>query len=218
MAKRKPKAKAKRSRKHVASPAAQQRAFLAAYAVTGIISRASEASGVNRQRHSDWLKSDPAYAELFAEAKEVAIENLETEAQRRAKDGIQRLKFYQGELIRIPLVDGYGKQVSDNDGQPIMVPYVEHDYSDTLLMFMLKALRPDVYRERVESKVTGSLKVENNTNIRVVEDRDWYGNANRVAAASDGASIADHLVAGAIQGAGVRPTVGQNGNGNGKSH
>lgn len=208
----------KRSRKHIASPAAQKRAFLAAFAITGIITRASEASGVTRQRHSEWMKSDPAYAELFAEAKEVAIEELEAEVRRRAKDGVQRLKFYQGELIRIPLVDGYGKQVSDNDGQPIMVPYVEHDYSDTLLMFMLKALRPDVYRERVESKVTGSLKVESNTNIRVIEDRDWYGNANRVTAASDGASIADHLVSGAIQGAGVRPTVGQNGSGNGKSH
>lgn len=221
MAKRKakPKRPARKPRQHAGSPAAQKRAFLAAFAVTGIISRAAAASGVPRQRHPEWMKDDQEYAAMFAEAQEIAIEQLEIEARRRAMEGVGRLKFYQGQLIMVELRDAAGQVVIDAETkQPVMVPYVEHEYSDQLLMFMLRAARPDVYRERRETLHSGNVKIENSGTIRVVEDKDWYGNANRLASAGDGASATDHLIPGSIQGAGVRAPLGQNGNGNGKSH
>lgn len=47
----------------------QQQAFLAAFAKTGIISRASEESGVIFTSHHRWMKDDAAYAARFAELK-----------------------------------------------------------------------------------------------------------------------------------------------------
>jgi hypothetical protein len=47
----------------------QQQAFLAAFAKTGIISRASEESGVIHTTHHRWMKDDAAYAARFAELK-----------------------------------------------------------------------------------------------------------------------------------------------------
>ena len=47
----------------------QQDAFLAAFAKTGIISRASEESGVIFTQHHRWAKNDEAYAVRFAELK-----------------------------------------------------------------------------------------------------------------------------------------------------
>ena len=47
----------------------QQQAFLAAFAKTGIISRASEESGVIFTTHHRWMKDDAAYAERFADLK-----------------------------------------------------------------------------------------------------------------------------------------------------
>jgi hypothetical protein len=47
----------------------QQQAFLAAFAKTGIISRASEESGVIFTQHHRWMKDDEAYAARFAELK-----------------------------------------------------------------------------------------------------------------------------------------------------
>ena len=47
----------------------QQEAFLAAFAKTGIISRASGESGVIFTQHHRWMKDDDAYAARFAELK-----------------------------------------------------------------------------------------------------------------------------------------------------
>lgn len=47
----------------------QQQAFLAAFAKTGIIGRASEESGVIFTSHHRWMKDDAAYATRFAELK-----------------------------------------------------------------------------------------------------------------------------------------------------
>lgn len=47
----------------------QQDAFLAAFAKTGIISRASEESGVIFTAHHRWMKDDAAYAARFADLK-----------------------------------------------------------------------------------------------------------------------------------------------------
>ena len=130
-----------------------QAAFLAAYRTMGNISAAAKAAGVHRQSHYLWLERDPEYVAEFAQADEEAIEWLEAEARRRAVEGTQRLKFHQGQLVTIP-------DPENPEGPPI--PYVEHEFSDTLLIFLLKGRRPEVYRERYEH--TGEVDV----NVREV--------------------------------------------------
>ncbi len=110
--------------------------FLKAYATCGNITAAARACDIHRNLHyNTWLK-DPEYVEAFKDAGDEAIETLEAEARRRAHDGLVRYKFDKnGDPIRHP-----------ETGEP----YYELQYSDTLLIFLLKALRPKVYREKVE--------------------------------------------------------------------
>jgi hypothetical protein len=111
---------------------AKKGAFLAAYARTASITKAAKIAKVDRTSHYDWKASDPDYLTAFEAAKELAIETLEDEAIRRAHEGLRK-PVYQG-----------GKRVG----------YVQ-EYSDTLLIFLLKAARPEKYRERISAEHTG---------------------------------------------------------------
>jgi hypothetical protein len=61
------------------------------------------------------------------------------EARRRATQGIKRKKFYKGEAILDP-----------QTGQP----FIECEYSDALLMFLIKAHRPE-YRDSFKHEHRG---------------------------------------------------------------
>ena len=84
-------------------------------------------AGIDRGTHYDWLQKDPEYRAQFERAQEVAIQALEDEAVRRAYEGVER-PVYQG-----------GEKVG-----------VIREYSDTLLIFLLKGARPQKYRERYD--------------------------------------------------------------------
>jgi hypothetical protein len=119
----------------------RQRAFLAVYAETCSILRAAAASEVSRQSHYDWMRSpNPAYREAFEELKERLADFAEGEALQRGLHGVKRPVLY------------LGKQVMLGDGDSAQ-PLFETHYSDTLLIFMLKALRPEKYREHKSTKV-----------------------------------------------------------------
>ena len=49
--------------------------------------------------------------------------------------------------------------------------------------------------------------------VRIVTDRDWYGNSDRIAALAAATSGSDSDGPGPVQGSGGRPPVGKNGNG-----
>ncbi len=106
---------------------AKKRAFLRAYAETANITYAARAGKCSRNAHYKWLKTDKAYQETFQEAKQEAIELLEGEARRRAVQGVEEPVFYKGEVVG-----------------------AVQKYSDTLLIFLLKAARPEKYRDRYE--------------------------------------------------------------------
>ena len=120
------------------------RAFLTAYATMGVVSRAAKAADIVPKTHWNWSHEDgergDRYRAAFAEARRQACDVLETEARRRACDGVKRLRFYKGEPIIDPTT---GKQ------------YAEHEYSDTLMMFMLKGSLPEKYRERHSVETSG---------------------------------------------------------------
>lgn len=119
------------------TPTPVQRAFLDAYAQMGNITAAAKAAGVDPCNHrKNWVK-DPVYLELFREADEQATEILEAEAIRRASRGTDKPIFHKG------------KQVGS-----------VREYSDPLLMFLLKARRPAVYRENTHHTHSGSVELK----------------------------------------------------------
>jgi hypothetical protein len=138
----------------------QQRAFLEAFKQTGNVSTAAAAAEVGRRTHYDWLK-ELEYAAAFDDAREAAIERLEAEAQRRAHAGVEKIVVSRGEIVWAPLLDESGCVVLDNSGKPVTSgrPLVERTYSHNLLMFLLKPLRPDRYRENVKVEHAGELRV-----------------------------------------------------------
>lgn len=83
-----------------------------------------------RKAHREWL-------ERYKEAKEAAMDRLEAEAFRRAHDGVDE-----------PVVGRVGK---DQDGVVTSV----RRYSNTLLVFLLKAHRPQTYKDRVAQEISG---------------------------------------------------------------
>jgi hypothetical protein len=127
-----------------------KRTFLEAYAQTGNVSAAAKLAGVGRRTHYDWLENDEAYAAAFAEAADDAADLLEAEARRRAVEGLVRYKFNKDGT---PIIHPDAYKLGP-DGTLVLDPtvervrYFEREYSDTLLIFLLKGARPEKYAER----------------------------------------------------------------------
>jgi hypothetical protein len=121
-------------------------AFLEALAATGRVTQAAIAAKVGRTAVYAWRKADPKFAAAWDEAEELGVAMLEDEATRRAVEGVTR-----------PLVSG-GTIIRGDDGKPLEL----REYSDTLLAMLLRAKRPERYRERVDvgGKVALSFKVD----------------------------------------------------------
>jgi hypothetical protein len=101
-----------------------QKAFLAALEETGSVTRAAEAAGINRCSAYDHKRSDQEFATAWEQALDVAADTLEDEARRRAYEGTDEPVFQKGEKV------GTIKR-----------------YSDVLLIFLLKGIRPQKWRE-----------------------------------------------------------------------
>lgn len=127
--------------------------MLLALAETANIRESCRIAGVDRSSFYDRRNNDPAFAGAVTRAMDDAIDSLELEARRRAREGVRRVRFHQGQPILVPVYSPDGSVAKDTEGKEIRVPYVEHEYSDTLMIFLLKAHRPDKYRDRHE--VTG---------------------------------------------------------------
>lgn len=122
-----------------------QRAFLAALAETGIVTYAAKAAKVDAATAYSLRQVDEGFAEKWRLAREGAADRMEKEALRRAVQGVDEPVFGSG---------GTGMGT-------VEVGSIRR-YSDTLLIFMLKGIRPDKYRERRElvGADGGPLKVE----------------------------------------------------------
>lgn len=138
------KKKTKSKRPNDTKAARKKGSFVAALRVSGSVTKAAEAAKLDRRLAYRWRDGDAAFAADWDEALEAATEALESEARRRAFEGVVRFKF-------------------DSKGNPLLdprtgEPYVEYEYSDTLLIFLLKGLKPDKYRERVKVEHAGEVK------------------------------------------------------------
>lgn len=105
--------------------------FLAAlFRTAGNVSKACAAINLSRTAAYDWKREDLEFSTLWDSTIEETTEALEQEIYRRAHDGCDKPVFYQGEECG-----------------------AVREYSDVLAMFILKARRPEKYRERTE--ITG---------------------------------------------------------------
>jgi hypothetical protein len=114
----------------------KKRAFLTSYAVAGNITLACEAAGIGRRTYYDWTEHDQEFSAALGLAREEAADRLEDAARQRAVAGVVKETpiYHDGHLIDT---------------------VVETKYSDTLLIFLLKGVRPEKYRERLDVQHTG---------------------------------------------------------------
>jgi hypothetical protein len=102
-------------------------AFLAAYRLTGSVTEAAAAAGVDRRLHYRWLKASPVYKQRFDQAKVEAADRLEDIAISRVRDGVLEDVYYQGDVVGERRV-----------------------YDSGLLQFLLRGLKPERYGRKVE--------------------------------------------------------------------
>lgn len=128
------KAPAKARKGNGAKAATWRPKFLAALAETCNVTHAARTAGINRNTAYDHRDSDAAFAAAWDDALEQGVDVLELEARRRALHGTLRPVFHQG--IECGAI---------------------REYSNTLTIFLLKAHRPDKYRERqtIDHNVNG---------------------------------------------------------------
>jgi hypothetical protein len=103
--------------------------FLSILRDTGNVRAATHAAQIDRSTAYKLRERDPSFANAWEEAIEEAADVLEAEARRRATIGVDEPVFYKG----LPV--GSVKR-----------------YSDSLLMFLLRGIRPDAYRDRISFK------------------------------------------------------------------
>ncbi|MDG3003230.1 hypothetical protein [Paludisphaera mucosa] len=110
--------------------------FLSVLAETGNVTAAARMAGVNRDTPYGRRETDSAFAKAWASALEEACDVLELEARRRAYEGTKEPVFYQGYQCG-----------------------VVKKYSDTLMIVLLKAHRPEKFREKFSAEHSGEIKV-----------------------------------------------------------
>lgn len=108
-------------------------AFCAALADTGIVAKACKAVDITRQTAYEWRSEIPEFAAAWDKALAIGVSALEDEAHRRAFEGFDEGVYHQGVLMD-----------------------TQKRYSDTLAIFLLKAHKPEKYRENSRLELTGA--------------------------------------------------------------
>jgi len=118
-------------------PPKTQAAFLAALAASGNVRQACRSIGRCPATLYKYRSRDPAFAALWDETMAVAVATvLEPEAVRRAVDGVEKGVYHEGQQVG-----------------------TVREYSDTLLIFLLKGWKPDQYKDRREVFHRGTIEL-----------------------------------------------------------
>jgi hypothetical protein len=134
----KKKAKKKRKKRQKAPtrspPKKVMTRFCEALADHGVVRYAAEDAGIDHTTAYKWRKRNAEFAEAWDAALEMSTQKLERVAFERAAEGWDEPVFYNG-------IECGAKR----------------RFSDTLAIFLLKARRPEVYRERHEITHSGEV-------------------------------------------------------------
>lgn len=105
--------------------------FLYTLQETGHVGRACIAAGISRNTAYTHRRDESDFARAWDVSLEDAAWSLEDEAWRRAREGVDEPIVYQG-----------------------MVIGTQKRYSDTLLMFMLKGIKPDKFADKLVVRIS----------------------------------------------------------------
>lgn len=108
-------------------------AFLLALEDSANVSKACKKAKLPRRTAYEWRDDDKEFRAEWDAALDRATDALEDEAIRRATEGTLKPVFYKGTKCG-----------------------TIREYSDTLLMFMLKARRPEKFKDRVTTEHIGA--------------------------------------------------------------
>lgn len=106
-------------------------AFLASMAQHGNVTVSARAAGISRNAAYYAYNTDPEFASAWDAAYQEACDLIEAEALRRATRGTQKGIYYKGERVD-----------------------TEVEYSDTLMLAMLKGHKPDKYGDKVTIRMS----------------------------------------------------------------
>jgi hypothetical protein len=129
-------------------------AFLAALGQAVSVTEAAKAAGVGESTAYTHRRQDPEFAAAWLEALSRGTETLEAIAVNRAKGYRKKVVTHAGKVVWVHR-NAAGELVPDpKEGEPtpagwVLEPLYEDEHSDTLLIFLLKARRPELYRERL---------------------------------------------------------------------
>jgi len=114
-------------------PEILKRRFLELYMLTAHIGKTCAILGMCNRTLGHWRNNDEQFAADFEAADKIALYTLEDEAVRRAAFGVEKPVYQSGKLA------GYTRE-----------------YSDTLMVVLLKARAPHKYKERFSGELTGA--------------------------------------------------------------
>jgi hypothetical protein len=109
-----------------------QQDALEAFEDLGNVTLACKKAKVPRRTFYNWLRDIPQYKTSFEESTKIAVGVLEAEAHRRAVGGLKKGVYYKGKRVAW-----------------------QTEYSDTLLIVLLKAHAPEKYKDRTSNEHSG---------------------------------------------------------------
>lgn len=110
----------------------RERKFLDVLRATCNVTEAAKAAGVARRTAYEWRDADERFRAEWDDAEQEAADALEREAWRRAVEGTDKPVTYQG-----------------------VITATFREYSDRMLELLLKAHRPEKFKDRVSNEHTG---------------------------------------------------------------
>lgn len=116
-------------------------AFLEAYAVTGSVTAAAKAAGIDKKMHYRRLDSDPEYRKAFESLQDRVGQELEDVLVDRAINGVKRQLHWRG------------KPMKTKNGHLVY----EIEYDNNLGIALLKRFRPKLYRDHTSIEHSGSI-------------------------------------------------------------
>jgi len=98
--------------------------------------KAAKKAGINRTYVYEKCKNDPFFKEQMDQAIDIGMNTLEEECLRRASEGYEEPIFHKGEEV--------GSKTK---------------YSDTLAIVLLKANKPEKYKDRYEANIKTTIEI-----------------------------------------------------------
>lgn len=121
--------------------------FLLSLSECGNVTQAAKDAGISRMTAYRHRERDAEFAEAWDDAVEEGTDALEAEARRRAMQGVEEPVYYKGYVV------GHVQK-----------------FSDTLLIFLLKAYRPETFRDNFDlSKIAMQLGLAAQQNAQLSE-------------------------------------------------